>query len=129
MKTQTLDHRPLSVAIATLFLLTGCSASAGPARTHTRNAPITGPVTVSRDGRVLTVMAEWGGCDEAPQLRASETSTTVSLTVRITTRTGPGIVCPADARSGPSRVVLHDVLGPRTVTDGTTGRRLSRRKA
>ncbi|ANP51655.1 hypothetical protein J2Z21_007238 [Streptomyces griseochromogenes] len=79
---------------------------------------------VSGDGRTLTVMAESGGCDGLPRLRASETSKTVFLTVRVVTRTGPDIACPADARIGPARATLHTVLGSRTVTDETTGRRL-----
>ncbi|GGW33680.1 hypothetical protein GCM10010503_07150 [Streptomyces lucensis JCM 4490] len=129
MKRQKFTHRAVPLAMATLFALTGCSGSGGSGKTETRTDPVTGPVTVSRDGSVLTVTADWGGCDEAPRLRASETSTTVSLTVRVTTRTGRGVVCPADARSGPARVTLREALGSRTVTDGTTGRRLPHGKA
>ncbi|MBL1110000.1 hypothetical protein JK361_36485 [Streptomyces sp. 5-8] len=70
-------------------------------------------------------MVESGGCDETPRLEASETTGTVSLTVRITTRTEPDVVCPADSRLGPVRAVLDTALGARTVTDGTSGRRLS----
>ncbi|MEV6833900.1 hypothetical protein AB0N17_05155 [Streptomyces sp. NPDC051133] len=109
-----------------LVALTGCStASAAGAKTTTRNEAITHPVTVSADDRTLTVLAESGGCDGLPRLRASETAEGVVLTVRITTRTGPDVACPADARFGPARATLHEPLGTRTVTDGTTGRRLS----
>ncbi|MFJ9815265.1 hypothetical protein ACIRU3_08325 [Streptomyces sp. NPDC101151] len=73
-------------------------------------------------------MAESGGCDGPPHLRASEAPEAVLLTVRITTRTGPDIVCLADARLGPVRATLHTALGSRTVTDGTTGRQLSVRR-
>ncbi|QHA08825.1 hypothetical protein GQF42_41195 [Streptomyces broussonetiae] len=83
---------------------------------------------MSGDDRTLTVMAEWGGCDSLPHLRATETPKAVLLTVRIAGRTGAGVVCPAVARLGPARVTLHTVLGLRTVTDETTGRRLSVRR-
>lgn len=115
----------MSVAVAALIALTGCSGStAAGAKTVTRNEAITQPVTVSGDDRILTVMAQSGGCDGPAHLRASETPARVLLTVRVTTRTGPDIVCPADARVGPVRVTLHTALGSRTVTDATTGHRL-----
>ncbi|MFI9810103.1 hypothetical protein ACIHEJ_38395 [Streptomyces sp. NPDC052301] len=129
MKTHKFDRRAVSVTVAVLVVLTGCSTSTAPgAKTVTRNEAITRPVRVSGDDRTLTVVAESGGCDSLPRLHVSETPKSVVLTVRITTRTGPGVVCPADARIGPARATLHTVLGTRTVTDGTTGRRLSIRK-
>ncbi|MFI2200355.1 hypothetical protein ACH47Z_06120 [Streptomyces sp. NPDC020192] len=73
-------------------------------------------------------MAESGGCDGLPRLRVSENPKSVALTVRVDTRTGPDVVCPADARVGPVRVTLRAVLGRRALTDGTTGRRLSVRR-
>ncbi|MFF8727096.1 hypothetical protein ACF073_11460 [Streptomyces sp. NPDC015171] len=81
-------------------------------------------MTVEDDGRTLSVMVMSGGCDGTPRLRASEAPHTVSLTVRIPSRTGADVVCRADARLGPVRATLHSDLGPRTVNDGTTGRRL-----
>ncbi|MEU5540100.1 hypothetical protein AB0H32_44740, partial [Streptomyces sp. NPDC020362] len=115
--------------VAALVVLTGCSGSgAARSKTVTRNEAITRPVTVSGDGRTLTVMAESGGCDGPPHLQASESPTAVSLTVRVITRTEPDVACPADARIGPARATLHTVLGSRTVTDKATGRRLVVRK-
>lgn len=114
------------MTIAALAVLTGCSVSpAAGAKTVTRTEAITQPVTVSGDDRTLTVMTQSGGCDDSPHLRVSETRTGVLLTVQVTTRTGPDVVCPADARMGPARASLHTVLGSRTVTDATTGHRLA----
>ncbi|MFF4398723.1 hypothetical protein [Streptomyces sp. NPDC001480] len=116
----------MSVTVAALVALTGCSVStASGAKTVTRNEAITETVTVSGDDRTLTVIAQSGGCDGPAHLRASETLTRVHLTLQVTTRTGPDVVCPADARSGPARATLHAALGSRTVTDATTGRRLA----
>ncbi|MGW2693015.1 hypothetical protein [Streptomyces sp. NPDC001296] len=106
MKSQTLRRGAVPVTLLSLFVLAGCSEG----EVSTRNEPITGPVTVSVDDRTLTVMAGSGGCDEAPQLRAFETLTTVSLAVHVTTRIRPGEACPADARFGPARVTLQAVL-------------------
>ncbi len=118
-------------AVAMLAGLTGCSVrGAGPGvPAVTRKAPITRPVGVSGDGRVLTVTVESGGCDGLPRLKVSETAGNVLLTAWITTRTGPDAVCPAVARAGRSRAVLRTALGRRTVTDAASGHRLSLRRA
>lgn len=119
----------MSVTVAALVVLTGCAGSgAARPKTVTRNEAITRPVMVGSDDRTLTVMAESGGCDGVPRLRVTETPKTVFLTVRIATRTGPDIACPADARIGPARATLHKDLGSRTLTDGVTGRRLADRR-
>jgi hypothetical protein len=116
-------------AVAALVVLTGCSAlGAGGAKTVTRKESITRPVTVGGDDRTLTVMTVSGGCDGLPRLRAAETPKAVLLTVQVVTRTGPGVACPAVARFGPARATLRTVLGSRTVTDRTTGRRLPVRR-
>ncbi|WP_225821779.1 hypothetical protein [Streptomyces naphthomycinicus] len=127
MKICILQRRVVPAAVLALIGLTGCSASGGDgARTVTRDEAITRPVTVSGgDGRTLAVMAESGGCDDLPRLRVvSETSRGVTLTVRVVTRTGRDVVCPAAARFGPACATLRTPLGSRTVTDGRTGRRL-----
>lgn len=121
---------PVTLAILGLVGLTGCAGSpAAGSTTVTRNEEIAHPVTVSVDRRTLTVMAESGGCDSVPRLHVTETPETLSLTVRVTTRTGPDVVCPADARMGPARVTLRKPLGSRTVTDATTGHRLPIRES
>ncbi|MFI0809436.1 hypothetical protein [Streptomyces echinatus] len=114
----------MSVIVTSLVALTGCSGAGSGPETVTRKEPITRPVSVSGGDRTLTVMVESGGCDMTPRLEASESTTTVALTVRIATRTGPDIACPASALFGPARVVLHTALGSRTVTDATSGRGL-----
>lgn len=117
------------MTVAALAVLTGCAGSgAAGSKTVTRNEAITRPVTVSGDDRTLTVMAESGGCDGPPRLRVSETSKAVFLTVRVISRSGPDVACPADARIGAARATLHTVLGSRTVIDEATGRRLVVRK-
>jgi hypothetical protein len=120
----------LVTAAAVLAGLTACSVGdIGPgAWTVTRKEPIIRPVGVSGDGRVLAVTVESGGCDDPPGLKVSETADNVSLTVRITTRTGPDAICPAVARVDLVRAVLRTALGARTVTDATSGHRLSPRR-
>ncbi|WP_143079106.1 hypothetical protein [Streptomyces monashensis] len=73
-------------------------------------------------------MADSGGCDEPPRLRVREAPGKVVLAVRVTTRTGRNVKCPAVARIGPVRATLRTALGSRTVTDGTSGHRLSVRR-
>lgn len=79
------------------------------------------PVSVSRDGRVLSVKAVGGGC-MTPSLSAREGTGTVTVTIKVVTREKPGQGCPANAVLVPVQATLVRSLDGRKLIDGSTGR-------
>ena len=82
--------------------------------------PITRSVTLGSDGRTLTVVATVAGCQRG-ELLTRESSTTVTLTLRLITHRPAGQVCPDFIKMAPVKATLTAPLGNRTVVDGTSG--------
>ncbi|MER6029601.1 hypothetical protein [Streptomyces sp. NPDC001851] len=79
------------------------------------------PISVSQDGRTVSVGATGGGC-LTPRLSAREATAALTLTIEVVTRQDPGQVCTANVELVPLKVTLTRSLGGRTIIDGATGR-------
>lgn len=79
------------------------------------------PVSVSHDGRVLSVKAVGGGC-QTPGLSAREGTGTVTVTIKVVTRQKAGEACAANAELVPVQATLARPLDGRKLIDGSTGR-------
>jgi hypothetical protein len=79
------------------------------------------PISVSHDGRFLSVKAVGGGC-QTPSLSAREGTGTVTVTIKVVTRQKPGEGCAANAELVPVQATLARPLDGRKLIDGSTGR-------
>lgn len=95
-----------------------------PSGDKVTDQPIARPATLGSDGRTLTVIATVAGCQRG-ELLTRESSTTVTLTVRLITHRPAGMACPDFIKLAPVKATLTAPLGDRTVVDGTSGRHVT----
>jgi hypothetical protein len=82
-----------------------------------------GEVLVSTDGRTITTVATWSGCEDRPRLVAQEDAGNVRLTLRREDHALPNQACDGGSSKQIS-TSLNQPLGSRQVTDALSGKRL-----
>jgi hypothetical protein len=134
----------VAAAIAAATVLTGCGSksvsqgaaapisvnptspppSTGPSGAPVTKQAITKPVTVSGQGRTLTVSAVTTGC-ETDDLVAHESTASVTLLVEVTSHRKTGQMCSDLAKLTRLSTTLKAPLGKRQVFDGATGKQVA----
>ncbi|MBV6702968.1 hypothetical protein KV557_38720 [Kitasatospora aureofaciens] len=83
--------------------------------------PSTRNTAVAADDRTITMDVAWNGCDYRPDLMVRETNDQVTLLLKRRDASGPDIGC-EDGGIAQLKVVLHQPLGTRALTDTVTGK-------
>ncbi|MGW6832106.1 hypothetical protein ACWGCI_01560 [Streptomyces sp. NPDC054949] len=128
MNPRSLHARAILATLLGACVLCACGQAgqagipeSGPSST---SQPITRPTVISADGRTLTTGIPIGGCQKG-RLSGTESDTTVSLTLTLTTHEKKGEACAANIGLEPVSFTLQKPLDTRKVVDQATGNPLT----
>ncbi|HEX4215779.1 MAG TPA: hypothetical protein VIA06_20870 [Candidatus Dormibacteraeota bacterium] len=105
------------------LLLSGCSLTADRGYPRTLLEPVSGAAEVSRDQRLIMVLASWRDCERKPRLAAVEGLSSVALELVYAARAA-NVACLYDLRTGTVSTQLSQPLDGRVLVQALSGKRI-----
>ncbi|MER0450067.1 hypothetical protein ABR738_36935 [Streptomyces sp. Edi4] len=128
MRPTGMNRRPrpaitLAVALVSGLVVTACGKSTKVTTPESTPSSTTQPISrgalLAPDGKTITTVIPVGGCQKG-QLTGTESQTTVTLSLSLTTHQKAGEVCAANIRLDHVSYKLQAPLSNRTILDHAT---------